>query len=360
MKAVVFHKPHVPLSIEDVDLEGPKSGEVMVEMVGTGACHSDYHFVAGVQSPAKVPFVMGHEGAGIVKEVGPGVTNVAPGDHVVLSMDAICGYCRNCALGRPTLCETYGRMHTMPDGTTRFSKGGVPYYSLIGTFSERTVVVADRVIKVRNDVPLEKACLIGCAVITGVGAVVRRAKVEEGRTVAVFGCGGVGLNVVQGAVLASASKIIAVDQVDFKLEMAERMGATHLVKADSEDPVSRIAKITNGGADYAFEVVGIPALVRQAFDSVRPGGTAVMVGWQPAGAEVSVDAWSLLMNRGLLGAYHGAADTRVDFGWLLDLYMDGRLKLDELITRYRPLEEVNEAFDDMTKGLTARTVLTFK
>ena len=359
MKAVVFYEPHTPLKVEEIDLDEPKAGEVLVEMVGAGACHSDYHYVDGHLSPPKVPYVVGHEGAGIVRELGPGVTRVSPGDKVIFSLDAMCGYCRNCTAGQPTLCETYGGSPAMPDGTTRFSKDGVPYYHGLATYSEQTVVPADTVVKVGDDVPLEKACLIGCAVITGVGAVVNRAKVEAGTTMAVFGCGGVGLNVVQGGVLASAAKIIAVDRVAFKLAKAEELGATHLVNADKEDPVSRIREITGGGADYAFEVVGFPAIVRQTFQSVRPGGTAVVVGAQPVGAEVGVDGWELLLNRTLMGAYHGAARPRVDFLWLLDLYSQGRLKLDELITRYRPVAEVNEAFEDMNRGVAARTVLTF-
>lgn len=360
MKAAVFHESGVPLPIEEVELEGPKSGEVLVDLVGAGVCHSDYHMVAGHLKLPQTPLVMGHEGAGIVSQVGPGVKNFAPGDKVIFSMDKMCGQCRNCTLGRPTLCETYGRTYVMPDGTTRFSRDGVPYYHMVGTFSEQSVVPADQLVKVRDDAPLEKACLIGCAVITGVGSVVNRAKVEKGSIVAVYGCGGVGLNVVQGAVLAGASRIIAVDTVDFKLTKAEEMGATDLVNAEKEDPVKRIVEMTGGGADYAFEVVGFPHLVKQTFESVRLGGAAVMVGVQPAGAEITIDAWGLMMQRSLIGAYHGDANPRVDFPWLLDLYMDARLKLDELITRYRPLDEVNEAFDDMNKGITARTVLTFE
>ena len=224
MKAVVFYEPHVPLTLEEMDLEGPKAGEVLVQMVGAGVCHSDYHYVDGHLSLPGVPFVMGHEGAGIIKEVGPGVTSVASGDKIIFSLDAMCGYCRNCAVGRPTLCETYSRgKPVMADGTTRFSKDGKPYYHTVATFSEQTVVDADQVVRVPGDAPLEKACVIGCAVITGVGAVVNRARVEAGSTMAVFGCGGVGLNVIQGGVLASASKIIAVDKVDFKLAKAEEM-----------------------------------------------------------------------------------------------------------------------------------------
>ena len=360
MKAAVFYEPHVPITVEELELEEPKAGEVLIDVVGAGVCHSDYHFVDGHQAPPNVPYVLGHEGAGIVRQVGPGVTAVSPGDKVILSMDAMCGRCRNCTSGSPTLCETYGRRAAAVDGTTRFSKDGVPYFHGLALHSERTVVPADTVVKVRDDAPLEKVCLVGCAVITGVGAVLNRAQVEAGATMAVFGCGRVGLNAIQGGVLASASKIIAVDMVDFKLEKAEEMGATHLVNADREDPVACINEITGGGADYAFEVVGFPEIVRQAFLSVRPGGTAVVVGEQPPGAEVAVDGWELLLNRTLMGNYHGAARARVDFPWLVDLYMDGRLKLDELITRYRPLDEINEAFDDMNRGVTARTVITFR
>ncbi len=359
MKAAVYHGQNRPAVVEDVELESPRAGEVMIELVGAGVCHSDYHYIDGHIAASHVPLVMGHEGAGIVKDICPGVTAVAPGDHIIFSMDTMCGYCRNCTEGRPTLCETYGRSFTMPDGTTRFSKDGVPYYSFSATFSERSVVPADKVVKIRDDAPLQQVSLIACAVITGVGSVVNRAKVEAGSTVAVYGCGGVGLNVIQGSVLASASKIIGVDTVPFKLEKAEEMGATHLVNAGKEDPVERIKQITGGGADYAFEVIGFPELVRQVFESVRPGGTAVMVGVQPAGAEISVDAWDLMMDRAMIGAFHGSARPRTDFQWLVDLYMDGRLKLDELITTYRPLNEINEAFDDMNRGVTARTVLTF-
>ena len=258
------------------------------------------------------------------------------------------------------LCEAYERgTGLMPDGTSRISKDGVPYYHGLATFAEETVVPADAAVKIRDDVPLEKVCLIGCGVMTGVGAVINRAKVETGATVAVFGCGSVGLNVVQGAVLAGASKIIAVDKVAFKLDKAEQLGATHRVNADREDPVKGVQELTDGGADYAFEVIGFPEVVRQAFESLRPGGTAVMVGVPPDDADVAVPARPLFMDRTLMGTFYGAGRPRVDFPWLIDLYVAGRLKLDELITRFRPLDEVNEAFADMNAGVAARTILTF-
>ena len=273
---------------------------------------------------------------------------------MILSLDAMCGYCRTCSQGSPALCETH------PDvPVSRMKKNGQPFYHIRPTFAEQSIALANACVKVPSETPLEKACLISCAVITGIGAVVNRAKVEAGSTMAVFGCGGVGLNAIQGGVLASAGKIIAVDKVPYKLELAEQFGATHLVNADNEDPVQRIKEITGGGADYAFEVVGFPALVRQAIDSVRPTGTAVVVGVQPAGQDIYVDGWDLLHDRALMGGWHGAARARVDFLWLLDLYNQGKIKLDELISRYRPLDELNEAFDDMNQGRVARSVIVF-
>ena len=354
MKAAVFYQTNVPVSIEDLEIEAPREGEVLLDIVGAGVCHSDYHFVDGHIKREVTPWVMGHEGAGVVVETGPGVTNLTPGDKVILSLDAMCGYCRTCSQGSPALCETH------PDlPVSRMQKNGQPFYHVRPTFVEQSIALADACVKVPHETPLEKACLISCAVITGIGAVVNRAKVETGSTMAVFGCGGVGLNAIQGGVLASAGKIIAVDKVPYKLELAEQFGATHLVNADKEDPVQRIKEITGGGADYAFEVVGFPVLVRQAIDSVRPTGTAVVVGVQPTGEDIYVDGWDLLHDRALIGGWHGAATARVDFLWLLDLYNQGKIKLDELISRYRPLDELNEAFDDMNQGRVARSVIVF-
>ena len=355
MKAAVFYQPNVPVSVEELEIEAPRAGEVLLDIVGAGVCHSDYHYIDSHMKRQQTPWVMGHEGAGVVREVGPGVTRVAPGDKVILSLNAMCGYCRNCTNGSSALCETY------PDvPVSRMTKNGEPVYHSRPTFVEQTIVLADACVKVPEGTPLEKVCLISCGVITGIGAIVNRAKVEAGATMAVFGCGGVGLNVIQGGVLASAGKIIAVDKVPYKLELAEQMGATHFINAEVEDPVQRIKEITGGGADYAFEVVGFPALVRQAIDSVRTTGTAVMVGVQPTGQEVSVNGWHLLQDRTLMGAFHGAARARIDFLWILDLYNQGKIKLDELISRYRPLDEINEAFDDMNQGKVARTVLVFE
>ena len=354
MKAGILHKPHTPLSIDDVDLDPPAEGEVILAMAGAGVCHSDYHFMDGHMTPWKTPWGMGHEGAGTVIEVGPEVQGLSTGDKVILSLDTMCGRCRNCTNGRPALCENNPRVPV-----TRMRTGGTPIYHFRPTFAEHTLASADACVKVPDDTPLEKACLISCAIITGVGAVVNRAQVKPGETMVVFGCGGVGLNAVQGGVLAGAGQIIAIDTVDFKLEKAEEFGATHFVNASKEDPVERVKQITGGGADYAFEVVGFPAIVRQAIESVPPTGSAVVVGVQPSGQEVSVEGWHLLQDRSLIVAFHGTARPRVDFPWMLELYKQGRLKIDELISRYRPLDEVNQAFEDMKAGTVARSVLVF-
>ncbi len=354
MKAAIIYAPHTPVAVKEVEIDDPRPGEVLLDIVGAGVCHSDYHYVTGHRTLRRTPSVLGHEGAGTVHAVGDGVRDFAPGDKIILSLDAMCGKCRNCTNGRPALCETH-RMEPV----SRMTLDGEPVYHIRPTFVEQTLVLADACVKVPDDTPLEKACLISCGVITGIGAVVNRAKVETGASMAVFGCGGVGLNVIQGGVLASAGKIIAVDTVPYKLELAEQMGATHFINSAQEDPVQRIIEITGGGADYAFEVVGFPSIVRQAIDSVRMTGTAVVVGVQPQGQDVSVEGWHLLEDRTLMGAFHGAARPRVDFLWILDLYKQGKIKLDELISRYRPLDEINEAFDDMSQGKVARTVLVF-
>ena len=354
MKAAVMYETNAPLSVDELEVEAPREGEVLLDLVGAGVCHSDYHLIDGHEKVAKTPWVMGHEGAGVIREVGPGVTSVTPGDKIILSLDPMCGYCRNCSSGKPALCETFPK-----DPLSRMTKDGQPVYHARPTYAEQSLVPADACVKVPDDTELEKACLISCGVITGIGAVVNRAQVEQGATMAVFGCGGVGLNVIQGGVLASAGKIIAVDNVAYKLELAEQMGATHFINAAKEDPVERIQQITGGGADYAFEVVGWPALLRHSLYSVRTTGTTVMIGVQPSDEDVSFPGVHLLFDRTLMGVYHGSARPRIDFLWILDLYKQGKIKLDELISRYRPLEEINEAFDDMNQGKVARSVLVF-
>ena len=359
-KAALLRQPKTPVSVENVDVSEPRTDEVLIQMVGAGVCHSDYHAVDGHITAAALPTILGHEGAGIIAKTGPGVSTLKPGDKVILSLDSMCGRCRNCTDGHPSLCEAnFGIGATMPDGTTRFSKDGETIHHKTPTFTEFTMAPENKCVVVPEDTDLESACLISCGIITGVGAVINRAKVPTGASMAVFGCGGVGLSVVQGGRLANAAQIIAVDTVNFKLEKAEEMGATHFINASNEDPVQKIIEITRGGADYAFEVVGFPAVAKQAFNSTRPLGTTVLVGVFPTGAEMAVDGWELLRGRTILGNWHGDGRPRVDFLWLLEMHKQGLLKLDEMITRYRPLDEVNEAFADMTAGEAARTVLTF-
>lgn len=358
-KAAVLYEPGEPVVVEQLDVQRPGPGEVMVKVVGTGVCHSDYNVVSGYRRLETLPMVLGHEGAGVVEQVGPGVTGFSPDDHVIFTIRPMCGRCRYCTSGRWNLCTGHapppGRML---DGTTRFSKGGQPVYHGTSTFSQYTVVWENLLVRVRKDVPLEKAALVGCAVMTGVGAVVNRAKVETGATVAVWGCGGVGLNVVQGALLAGAAQIIAVDVNPFKLEVAERLGATGFVNAKDSDAVEAVKDMTHGGVDYAFEVIGSPDTTLQAFEATCDGGTCVLVGAPPEGGELAIPMRSLFLDRTVMGSSAGSGRPRTDFPWLLDLYTQGRLKLDELITKTRPLDEVNEAFKDIEDGNVARTVLT--
>jgi len=360
MRAAILNAPHTPLSIESVDLASPGSGEVRVKMAAAGVCHSDYHRIDGHLAIKTLPYIPGHEGSGVVEEVGDGVTTVVPGDHVVFSLTAQCGRCRNCTVGKTNLCEWHALgSGFMPNGTHRFTKDGAPIFADLATFADRTVVAEGYLVKIRDDVPLDKACLVGCGVMTGIGAVVNRAKVEQGATAVVIGCGGVGLNVVQGCSLASASKIIAVDTVDAKLGYAESVGATHFINSSKQDALAEINRITGGGADYSFEVVGLTPTFNLAFAAIRPGGMCVMVGVPATGAEVSVPGMSLFYDRTVMGTFYGSARPREDFPWIIDMYMDGRLKLDELLTATRPLDELNEAFEDMVAGRQARTVLSF-
>ena len=359
MKAAVLYKPGFPLPVEDVELQKPQSGEVMVKLSAAGVCHSDYHFVSGFFTPTKMPLVMGHEGAGIVTEIGRNVNTAKIGDKVILSMDSMCGKCKNCTIGLPTMCSTYPRTFKMPDGTTRFKKNKTELYHMVGAFSEYTVVPEDQLVLIPKDTPLDKACIIGCAVITGIGSVINRAKVQIGDTTAIFGCGGVGLNVIQGCSIAGATQIIAIDTVDSKLTKAMELGATHTINPKTTDPIEAIKDITSGGVNFAFDVVGDAEIIKTAFNSTCPGGTTVIVGIPPTNLDISIKGWDILLDRAIIGAFHGGARARHDFLWILDLYNTGRIKLDELITGYRPLDEINEAFDDLINGKSIRTVIMF-
>lgn len=363
MRAAVLYAWNEPFKIENVELEEPRHGEVMVRLVASGVCHSDLSIQRGIL-PMITPLILGHEGAGVVEKIGPGVTSVAPGDHVVLCWMYPCGRCRECGRGRPNHCQVAMDsmvQRVMYDGTTRFRVGGQEMPHWVGSFAEYTVLPEQGVVKIRSDAPLDKVCLVGCAVMTGVGAVINTAKVEPGDSVAVYGVGGVGLNVIQGAVLAGAYPIIAVDLVPRKLELAKEFGATHTVDASQGDPQSGIRHITDGrGVDYAFEVIGNPEVMAKAFTSLARGGKAVIVGAPALGSELTISAFSLSMEeKGIIGSLYGSPRLAYDMPRLVDLYMAGRLKLDQLITRTFPLDGINEALAAMETGEVARSVIVY-
>jgi S-(hydroxymethyl)glutathione dehydrogenase/alcohol dehydrogenase len=354
MKAAVLYEVNKPLVIEEIDIDDPGPGQVMVKTVSSGVCHSDLHQIEGLW-PMELPAVLGHEAAGIVERVGKGVTYVHPGDHVVMNFMPFCGTCRHCQSGRPVLCtQGRGNSNHLHKGDRRIN-----VFLSVSSFAELMVVPESGVVKVREDAPLDKLGIMGCAVATGVGAVLNTAKVEAGSSVAVIGVGGVGLNVVQGAALAAAEPIIAIDVLEGKLDMARQFGATHFVNAAKEDPVKAVRSLTDGGADYAFEVVGSPDAISQAFDMVRAGGEAIMVGVSPYGSRTSIDTGGLLTEKALRGCVYGSIRPRVDIPRFIDLYMAGRLKLDELISRTYLLEGINDAFAAMKAGEVARSIVTF-
>lgn len=365
MKAAVFYEHNAPLTVEDIEIDGPKRGEVLVKVAASGVCHSDQSVMNGTIPFPPPPAVLGHEGAGVVEQVGADVTAVTPGDHVILSWRPSCGRCSYCATGRPQLCQT-GSLELLqgylPDGTSRLHKGTteIKHFTGVSSFGEYAVVPETGVVKIRQDVPLEAAALVGCGVMTGVGAAINTAKVEPGTSVAVIGCGGVGLNTIQGAVLAGAEKIIAIDLNPHKLELAAQFGATHQVNPKDGDPVSQVQALTDGlGVDYAFEVIGRADTAVQAYNSIRPGGTAVVVGVARPDDMMTIPAVSLLQEKTLKGSIYGSARPSVDMPRLLDLYMNKKLKLDELVSRRIKLEQINDAFAWMEKGEVARSVIIY-
>ena len=360
MKAAVFHGPKLPLSIEDVELDKPQDREVLIKTVASGVCHSDLHFVDGFY-PYPAPAVLGHEAAGIIEEVGRQVTYVKPGDHVICCLSVFCGYCAKCMSGHPNLCSNKQATQRDPKDKPRISQKGklVNQFLDISSYCEKMLLHENAVVKIREDLPLDRAALIGCGVTTGVGAVLNTAKIEPGSTVAVFGAGGVGLAAIQGARIAGARKIIAVDKFEGKLAMAKRLGATDTVDASSSDPVDEIRKLTGGGVDYSFEAIGLKSAAEQAFNALKPGGTATVIGMIPVGQKVEIDGYMFLTERKLQGSSMGSNRFRIDMPRYIDFYMQGRLNLDEMISRRGKLEDVNEAFRAMKAGEVARTVLMF-
>jgi S-(hydroxymethyl)glutathione dehydrogenase / alcohol dehydrogenase len=361
MKAAVFHGPNQPLSIEDVEIDKPREREVLVRTVASGVCHSDLHFVDGFY-PFPAPAVLGHEAAGIVEEVGREVTYVKAGDHVICCLSVFCGYCTDCMSGHPNRCTNKRAVQRAKDDTPRLSQKGkmIRQFADLSTYAQNMLVHENALVKITHEIPLDRAALIGCGVTTGVGAVLNTAKIEPGSTVAVFGCGGVGLSAIQGARIAGARQIIAIDQFENKLAMGKKLGATHTVDASHSDAVEAIRELTGGGVDYAFEAVGIKQLAEQCFECIKPGGTATIIGMIPVGQKVEVDGAKFLTERKLQGSNMGSNRFRVDMPRYIDFYLQGRLNLDDMISRRGRLEDVNDAFAAMKKGEVARTVLMFE
>lgn len=360
MKAAVLYEFDAPLVVEDVELDPPKSGEVLVRMAASGVCHSDLHVVQGIH-PTSLPVILGHEGAGIVEEVGPGVQHVAPGDHVMLTWLPYCGHCRQCARGRPNLCENVAWYDaTLQDGTCRFHRDGerIHHYNT-SSFAERSVIPAQTAIPVDSSLPLAELALMGCAVMTGVGAVLNTARVRPGDSVAVVGCGGVGLNVIQGAAIAGAEPIVALDVVDEKLDLARELGATHGVNARWDNAAGAVRDLSAGGVDHAFEALGRPETIALTLELTGRGGQAVLIGMAPPDARVPLDALTAtLEERVVRGCWYGSCQPLHDFPILVELYRAGKLRLDPLITRIG-LDDVNDAFARMEAGETARSVIVY-
>jgi S-(hydroxymethyl)glutathione dehydrogenase/alcohol dehydrogenase len=360
MKAAVFHGPNRPLSIENVDIDDPREHEVLVRTAATGVCHSDLHFVEGLY-PMAAPAVLGHEAAGVVERVGSAVTYLAPGDHVIACTSVFCGYCEECMSGHPNRCSNRASTQRAKDDMPRLSQKGKPVrqFADLSTYAEKMLVHEHALVKITNEIPLDRAALIGCGVTTGVGAVLNTARIEPGSTVAVFGCGGVGISAIQGARIAGARKIIAVDQFESKLAMAKRFGATDTIDASNTDAVKAIRAMTDGGVDYSFEAVGLKKLAEQCYDALRPGGTATIIGMIPVGQKVEIDGPKLLTERKIQGTNMGGNRFRIDMPRYIDFYLQGRLNLDDMVSRRAKLENVNDAFAAMKAGEVARTVLMF-
>src|SRR5690242_19384581 len=358
MKAALFHGPHKPLTIETVEVDKPLGREVLVRTVASGVCHSDLHFIEGLY-PFPAPAILGHEAAGIVEAVGPHVTEFKPGDHVIACLSVFCGQCSYCLTGRTHLCQS--RPVRPPQEPPKLSWKGAPVnqFANLSSYAEQMLVHENGLVKVREDMPLDRAALIGCGVTTGVGAAINTARVEPGSTVAVFGAGGVGLAVIQGARIAGARMIIAVDTMESKFAKAQELGATHTINAKSDDPVKKIRAMTNGGVDYSFEAIGLKIAAEQCFDCIRPGGTATVIGMIPVGQKIELDGPMFLREKRIQGCSMGSNRFKVDMPRYIEFYRQGRLKLDEMVSRRGKLEEVNDAFRAMKAGEVARTVLMF-
>ena len=366
-RAAVAFEAKKPLEIVEVDLEGPRAGEVLVEIKATGICHTDAYTLDGLDSEGLFPSILGHEGAGVVLEVGAGVTSLKPGDHVIPLYTPECRQCKSCLSRKTNLCTairaTQGK-GLMPDGTSRFSYKGQPIYHYMGcsTFANHTVLPEIALAKIRSDAPFDKACYIGCGVTTGVGAVVNTAGVEPGANAVVFGLGGIGLNVIQGLKMVGADKIVGVDINDARRNWGERFGMTHFVnpKNISGDLVAHLVELTSGGADYTFDCTGNVDVMRTALEACHRGwGESIVIGVAPAGAEIRTRPFQLVTGRVWKGSAFGGARGRTDVPKIVDWYMDGKIEIDPMITHTFPLERINEAFDLMHAGESIRSVVVF-
>jgi len=365
-RAAVAWKVNAPLVIEEVELQGPRPGEVLVEIKATGICHTDLYTLSGADSEGLFPSILGHEGAGVVLEVGAGVTSLKAGDHVIPLYTPECRQCKSCLSRKTNLCTairaTQGK-GLMPDATSRFSKDGKPLFHYMGTstFANHIVVPEIALAKIREDAPFDKVCYIGCGVTTGVGAVLFTAKVEAGANVVVFGLGGIGLNVIQGAKMVGADKIIGIDLNPAREAMARRFGMTHFVNPKQHDNlVDHLVQLTGGGADYSFECIGNTTTMRQALECCHRGwGKSVIIGVAESGQEIATRPFQLVTGRVWMGSAFGGARGRSDVPKIVDWYMDGRVNIDDLITHKLPLSRINEGFDLMKRGESIRTVDEF-
>ena len=359
MKAAVLREVNRPLEIEDVDVASPGPREVLVRTGATGVCHSDLHFIEGLYETA-MPVILGHEAAGTVEAVGELVDYVQPGDRVICCLSVFCGHCERCTSGRPVLCSRAGLTRAAGE-TPRLSQGGreVTQFANLSSFAEAMLVHENSLVKIHQDVPFEQLALIGCGATTGLGAALNTAKVEPGSTVAVIGCGGVGLNAIQGAALAGALRIIAIDSVETKLNLAQEFGATDVIDASGGDVASKVRDLTRGGVDYSFEAIGKKETAEQSFAMLRAGGTATIIGMIPQGTKIELEGSSFLRERRIQGSSMGSNRFRTDMPRYVEFYLQGRLKLDELVSKRLKLEDINDAFEYMKEGSVARSVITF-
>ena len=360
MRAAVLRKVHAPLTIEDVDVSKPEAQEVLIRTVAAGICHSDLHFQQG-SFPHELPTVLGHEAAGIVEQTGSNVRYVKPGDHVITCISAFCGHCEHCLTGHLVRCSG-AELQRDQDLEPRLFQSVDPVHQFlnVSAFAEYMLVHEHALVKIRRDMPLDRAALIGCAVTTGVGAVVHTAKVELGASVAVIGCGGVGLSCVNGAALVGAGRIVAIDTVESKLELARKFGATETINASSVDPVKAVLDLTTDGVDYSFEAIGLKTTTEQAWKMLRPGGCATIIGLIPEGTMISIHGIDLMQERKLQGSLMGSNRFRVDMPKLVEFYLNGRLYLDDLIAGHVKLHDINDCFAQLRTGQVTRNVIMFE